>query len=82
MKGVEQFGQLGSTGYEREGYANKIDFFAVFDPITEDCYLVDVEVANSNTMTLRYDNAEKKISAKQLDYGVHSRFSTRTATTG
>ncbi|WP_324665139.1 group I intron-associated PD-(D/E)XK endonuclease [Haloarcula sediminis] len=48
-----------SAGYEREGYADAIDFFAVFDPITESCYLVDVEAANSNTMTLRYESAKK-----------------------
>ena len=48
-----------STGYERSGYGTQIDFFGVFDLITEECYMVDIEQANSNTMTLRYDTAEK-----------------------
>jgi hypothetical protein len=48
-----------STGYEREGYQNQIDFFAIFDPITENCYLVDVSQANNNTMTLRHSDAKK-----------------------
>ncbi|WP_424001025.1 hypothetical protein ACOZ4I_15240 [Haloarcula salina] len=33
---------------------------AVFDPITDSCYLIDIDDANANTMTLRYGSAKKE----------------------
>jgi hypothetical protein len=36
-----------ATGYERSGYESDIDFFVVFDPITEDCYLVHIDQATT-----------------------------------
>ncbi|MHB9287015.1 group I intron-associated PD-(D/E)XK endonuclease [Halobacteriales archaeon Cl-PHB] len=44
-----------TDGYEREGYVDSIDCFAVYNPITDDVYVVPVEEAPPNQMTIRYE---------------------------
>ncbi|SMO39528.1 group I intron-associated PD-(D/E)XK endonuclease [Halorubrum cibi] len=42
------------SGYEREGYDGKIDYFAVYAPTREETYLVPIEEAGETQMTIRY----------------------------
>ncbi|MFC7097975.1 group I intron-associated PD-(D/E)XK endonuclease [Halobaculum marinum] len=42
-----------SEGYDREGYAGEVEFFAVYDPIHDDAYLVDVDDAPRGKMEIR-----------------------------
>lgn len=44
-----------SDGYERDGYEGEIDFFAVFNPILEETYLVHVDEAATGKMEIRYE---------------------------
>ncbi|WP_017342341.1 group I intron-associated PD-(D/E)XK endonuclease [Halorubrum sp. T3] len=46
-----------STGYEREGYSGKIDYFAVLNVRTEEVYLVSIDDAGSAATTIRYEPA-------------------------
>jgi hypothetical protein len=41
-------------GYERESYTGKIEYFAVYNPINEDVYLVSIHEATTSSMTIRY----------------------------
>ena len=42
-----------SDGYDREGYTGQADYFAVYDPIHDDAYLVDVGEAPRGKMEIR-----------------------------
>ena len=60
-----------SAGYEREGYVGKIDLFAVYSPKTGDVYLIEIEDAPENTMTIRYEapsNGNRKGINWHADY--------------
>jgi hypothetical protein len=43
-----------SDGYERSGYADTVDFFAVHNPVLEEYYLVPVEDAADGKMQIRF----------------------------
>jgi len=53
-----------SDGYEREGYAGKIDYFVVYSPPTDVVYVVHVDEAGSSGMRLRYVAAENNQRAR------------------
>jgi hypothetical protein len=43
-----------SDGYERDDYRGQIEFFAVFNPVLDESYLVPIEDAASGKMEIRY----------------------------
>lgn len=53
-----------SSGYERGRYDGRIEFFAVFSPETGDVYLVPVEDAPKDAMTIRYRTAKNNNSSQ------------------
>ncbi|WP_135823251.1 group I intron-associated PD-(D/E)XK endonuclease [Halorussus ruber] len=42
-------------GYERESYRGAIEYFAVYNPVNGDIYLVPVEITPTGSMTIRYE---------------------------
>jgi len=46
-----------SEGYEREGYAGQIDYFAALNVREEEIHLVPIEDAGAATTTIRYKPA-------------------------
>lgn len=42
-----------STGYERDSYDGKIDYFAVYNPIVDEIYLVHIDEAAKGKMEIR-----------------------------
>ena len=47
-----------SSGYEREGYEENIDFFAVYAPLCDNVYLIPIENASKTQMTIRYEQSK------------------------
>ena len=47
--------QVKSHGYCRTDYSGKIDYFAVYNPANWDIYLVPINEATENSMTIRYE---------------------------
>ena len=43
-----------SDGYERDGYCGEIDYFAVYNPVCDECYLIPVESAAAGKMEIRF----------------------------
>lgn len=43
-----------SEGYERSGYEETIDFFAVYNPVLEEAYLIPIGDAASGKMEIRF----------------------------
>lgn len=43
-----------SDGYEREGYEGEIDYFAVYNPVCDECYLIPIRAAASGKMEIRF----------------------------
>ena len=56
-----------SSGYEPGRYDGRIEFFAVFSPETGDIYLVPVEDAQKDAMTIRYRTA-KNNNTSQINW--------------
>jgi hypothetical protein len=52
-----------SSGYVRDGYEGDADYFGVYSPATDDCYLVEVETAASGKMELRHQPAKNNQTA-------------------
>jgi len=44
-----------SNGYERDGYEGDIDHFAVYNPVIDESYLVDIDGAATGKMEIRYE---------------------------
>jgi hypothetical protein len=44
-----------SDGYERDGYEGDIDYFAVYNPVLDESYLVDIDEAATGKMEIRYE---------------------------
>ncbi|RLM76496.1 group I intron-associated PD-(D/E)XK endonuclease [Halorubrum sp. Atlit-26R] len=44
-----------SSGYEREGYEDAVDFFAVYAPACDETYLVPIEETGKTQMTIRHE---------------------------
>jgi len=47
-----------SDGYDRDGYDGEIDFFAVFNPVLEETYLIHIDDAATGKMEIRYEPAK------------------------
>lgn len=43
-----------SDGYERDGYDGEIDYFAVYNPVCDECYLIPIESAAAGKMEIRF----------------------------
>lgn len=43
-----------SDGYDRAGYDGEIDYFAVYNPVCDECYLIPIESAASGKMEIRF----------------------------
>lgn len=43
-----------SEGYERDGYEGLIDYFAVYNPVLDEIYLVGIDEASSGKMEIRF----------------------------
>lgn len=43
-----------ATGYERTSYIGRVTYFAVYNPVLDVVYLVDVDEAPVGTMTIRW----------------------------
>ena len=53
-----------SHGYEREGYNEKIDYFAVYNPIIGESYLVPLGDAPETGMEIRYQKTKNGQTAR------------------
>lgn len=47
-----------SEGYDRTDYRGKIDYFAVYNPVLDEAYLVKVEQAAKGKMEIRFREAK------------------------